>query len=140
MKSTNNAVRTGVAGAVALALGLFAAQTMAKELDEGFVINKDNFDSIKNDTFENKTIASMVPEKLEWMIKNYNTTIKLAHSKKIEMDPKYMEWSKKNVGVVKFNPADRTVSGWQAGMLFPPDTIDPKDPNAGDKIIWNLRA
>jgi hypothetical protein len=25
-------------------------------------------------------------------------------------------------------------------MLFPADKIDPKDPNAGDKIIWNLRA
>ncbi|MDP3578872.1 MAG: DUF1329 domain-containing protein, partial [Methyloversatilis sp.] len=61
------------------------------------MINKENYDSIKNDTFENKTIASMVPEKLEWMIKNYNTTIKLANSKKIEMDPKYVEWSKKNI-------------------------------------------
>jgi hypothetical protein len=39
----------------------------------------------------------MVPEKLEWMIKNYNLTIKLANSKKIEMDPKYVEWSKKNI-------------------------------------------
>ena len=61
------------------------------------MINKENFDSIKGDTFEGKTIASMVPEKLEWMIRNYNLTIKLANSKKIEMDPKYVqatkEWS-----------------------------------------------
>ena len=104
------------------------------------MINKENYESIKNDTFENKTIASMVPEKLEWMIKNYNLTIKLANSKKIEMDPKYVEWSKKNINTVKFNPADRTVSGWQAGMLFPPETIKMDDPHAGDKVIWNLRA
>jgi hypothetical protein len=133
-------LRTGVAGAVALAIGLSANQAMAKELPEGFVINKENYESIKNDTFEKKTIASMVPEKLEWMIKNYNLTIKLAHSKKIEMDPKYVEWSKKNIGTVKFNPADRTVTGWQAGMLFPAETIKMDDPHAGDKVIWNLRA
>jgi len=130
----------GLGGAVALATGLGATSAQAKALEAGFVINKDNYDSIKNDTFEGKTIASMVPEKLEWMIRNYNLTIKLANSKKIEMDPKYVEWSRKNIDTVKFNPADRTVSGWQAGMLFPADKIDPKDPNAGDKIIWNLRA
>jgi hypothetical protein len=105
----SNLARTGVAAAVALMLGAGVGQAMAKELPAGFVINKENYESIKNDTFENKTIASMVPEKLEWMIKNYNLTIKLANSKKIEMDPKYVEWSKKNIGTVKFNPADRTV-------------------------------
>ena len=130
----------GLGGAVALATGLGATAAHAKALEAGLVINKDNFDSVKGDTFEGKTIASMVPEKLEWMIRNYNLSIKLANSKKIEMDPKYVEWSRKNIDTVKFNTADRTVSGWQAGMLFPADKIDPKDPNAGDKIIWNLRA
>jgi hypothetical protein len=104
------------------------------------MITKENYDKLKADTFEGKTIASMVPEKLEWMIKNYNLTIKLAHSKKIEMDPKYVQATKEWSKDVKFNPADRTVTGWKAGMLFPADQIDPKDPNAGDKIIWNLRA
>ncbi|MDP3288198.1 MAG: hypothetical protein Q8M64_07805, partial [Methyloversatilis sp.] len=65
-----SALRTGVAGAITLAIGLGASPAFAKELAAGFVINKENYDSIKNDTFENKTIASMVPEKLEWMIKN----------------------------------------------------------------------
>ena len=55
----------GLGGAVALATGLGATSAQAKELSAGFVINKDNFDSIKGDTFEGKTIASMVPEKLE---------------------------------------------------------------------------
>jgi hypothetical protein len=32
------------------------------------------------------------------------------------------------------------VTGWQAGMLFPPETIKMDDPHAGDKVIWNLRA
>ena len=130
----------GLGGAVALATGLGATAAQAKALEAGFVINKDNYDSIKNDTFEGKTIASMVPEKLEWMIRNYNLTIKLANSKKIEMDPKYVEATRKYAKDVKFDPATRTVSGWTAGMLFPPESIKMDDPNAGDKVIWNLRA
>ena len=104
MKTTDrrSLLRAGFGGAVALAAALAAQPAMAKELEEGFVIKKDNFDSIKNDTFENKTIASMVPEKLEWMIKNYALTIKLAHSKKIEMDPKYVEANHKALHAGKY--------------------------------------
>ena len=86
MKFDNNGVdrrsvlQGGLGGAVALATGLGATSAHAKELQAGFVINKENFDSIKGDTFEGKTIGSMVPEKLEWMIKNYALTIKLANS------------------------------------------------------------
>lgn len=132
-------MRQGVV-AVAAIVGLSAQLAFAKELPEGQIIDKSNYDSIKNDTFENKTIASMVPEKLEWMIKNFGLTIKLGHSKKIEMDPKYVQATKELSKDVKFNPADRTVSGWKAGMLFPPESIKMDDPNAGDKVIWNLRA
>jgi hypothetical protein len=134
-------LRAGVAGAATVATGLASMPARAaKELPVGFIINKENYDSIKNDTFEGKTIASMTIEKMEWMIKNYNTTMKLAPSKKIEMDKKYMQATKDGAPNVQFNPADRTVSGWKAGMLFWPNQVDPKDPNAGDKLLWNLRA
>lgn len=126
--------------AFGLGLTLACGGAAAAELTEGTMITKENYDKLKADTFEGKTIASMVPEKLEWMIKNYNLTIKLAHSKKIEMDPKYVEATKKWSKDVKFNPADRTISGWKAGMPFPPETIRMDDPHAGDKVIWNLRA
>jgi hypothetical protein len=141
-KDQRKARLAGVRGNLVLGLALACAwgAPQAAELTAGTVINKANFQTIKNDTFEGHTIASMVPEKLEWMINNYNLTIKLAHSKKIEMDPKYVEATKKWSKDVKFNPADRTVSGWKAGMLFPPESIKMDDPNAGDKVIWNLRA
>ncbi len=125
---------------MACGLALAGANAPAAELAEGTVITKENYEKLKGETFEGKAIASMVPEKLEWMIKNYNLTIKLAHSKKIEMDPKYVEATKRYAKDVKFNPADRTISGWKAGMPFPPETIKMDDPNAGDKVIWNLRA
>lgn len=113
---------------------------LAGELEPGFVIDKGNYDKIKNETFEGKTIASMVPEKLEQMIKEFGLTMKIAHSKKIEMDPKYVQATKEWSKDVKFDPTTRTVSGWKAGMLFPPEAIKMDDPNAGDKVIWNLRA
>lgn len=127
----------------ALAIGLgasFVGLAQAGELQAGFVITKDNYDKIKNETFEGKTIASMVPDKLETMIKKHGLTIKLANSKKIEMDPKYVSATKDNVKSVKFDPATRTMSGWKSGMPFPPETIKLDDPTAGDKVIWNLRA
>lgn len=139
-KLDKHRARAGAAGIVGVMFMLAGQSVQAKELDAGFMITKENYESIKNDTFEGKTIASMVPEKLEWMIKNFNLTIKLGHSKKIEMDPKYVQATKEWSKDVKFNPADRTVSGWKAGMMFPPETIKMDDPHAGDKVIWNLRA
>lgn len=123
-----------------IAMGFSMGIAQAAEVAEGTVISKDNLDKIRNDTFEGKTIGSMIPEKLEYMIKSEGLTLKIAHSKKIQMDPKYVEATQKGMKNVKFNPADRTMSGWTAGMPFPPEVIKMDDPNAGDKVIWNLRA
>lgn len=61
--------------AVALmAIGLSAGIAEAAEVAEGTVISKDNLDKIRNDTFEGKTIGSMIPEKMELMIKNEGLT------------------------------------------------------------------
>lgn len=144
MKTTtkiNPSRRRFACGALLLGVGAcIAGQVQAAELQAGFVITKDNYDKIKTETFEGKTIASMVPEKLEMMIKKFGLTIKLANSKKIEMDPKYVNATKEYAKNVKFDPATRTMSGWKAGMPFPPESIKLDDPNAGDKVIWNLRA
>lgn len=131
----------GVLRSLAVCIGIGAAgQLHAGVLEAGFVIDKDNYDKIRNETFEGKTIASMVPEKLELMIRNHGLTIKLAHSKPIEMDPKYVAATREHAQNVKFDPATRTMSDWTAGMPFPPEAIKLDDPHAGDKIIWNLRA
>ena len=140
-KKMNASRRKFAQQALVLGIGVSViGQVHAGELQPGFVITKDNFDKIKTETFEGKTIASMVPEKLELMIKKFGLTIKLAHSKKIEMDPKYVNATKEYARNVKFDPATRTMSGWKAGMPFPPETIKLDDPTAGDKVIWNLRA
>ena len=124
-KKTSIAKRQGtrLASSALMMLSLTTGWATAGELEPGFVINKDNLEKIQNDTFEGKAIGSMIPEKLGWMIKNQGLTIKIAHSKKIQMDAKYVEASQKSLKSVKFNPADRTVSGWTSGMLFPPEAI-----------------
>ncbi|NMG74723.1 DUF1329 domain-containing protein [Aromatoleum diolicum] len=127
-------------GVCALAVGAGVATAQAGELQPGFVISKDNYDKIKNETFEGKTIASMVTERMEQMIRNHGLTMKIAHAKKIEMDPKYVAATRDFAKDVKFDAATRTMSGWKAGMPFPPEAIKLDDPTAGDKVIWNLRA
>lgn len=127
--------RTGsksLLGALLATLSFFAAAT---ELPPGTVIDKTNLDKVKTDTFEGKTIASMLQERVEWQIRNYNLKIKLRKYEKLALDPHIIEATKKYSSNIKFDPKTREVTGFQAGIAFP--NIDPADPFAGDKIIWN---
>lgn len=125
---------TAIALATAAVFGTFGA--FAAELPEGTVISKDNVDKIKLDTFEGKTIGSLLTDKIAYQIKNFNLKLPLVHSKPVKVDPKFTEMTKKYSAGVKFDPATREVSGWTAGLPFP--TISESDPYAGDKLIWNF--
>ena len=127
-----------VAGAIALAVS--ATGAWAVDMSPGTVISKANFDQVKDMTFEGHRVGDMIPDKMKWMIQERGLTMRIRHSAKIEMDPKYMKATEEGKGKVKFDPKTREVSGWTAGMFFDPKDIDLKDPYAGDKLIWNLRA
>lgn len=120
----------------------FPSVTVAadNELAAGTVISKGNLDQVKDKMFEGKRVGDMIPGSIEIMIRDYDLTMKIRHSEKIEMDSKYMQATLEGEGKVKFNPEDRTVSGWEAGMFFDPQKIKMDDPFAGDKVIWNLRS
>ncbi|MBL4802042.1 MAG: DUF1329 domain-containing protein [Emcibacter sp.] len=122
---------------VALSTGAMASEG---ELAVGTVISAANFDSVKDLQFEGKRVGDMIPERVEWMIRERNLTMKIRHSAPIEMDEKYMQATQDGKGKVKFDPKTREVSGWTAGMFFDPQDIDINDPYAGDKVIWNLRG
>jgi len=109
-------------------------------LAAGTVISAANFDAVKDKMFEGKRIGDMIPEKLELMIRKHGLTMKIRHSEPIEMDPKYMKATQEGKGHVTFDPATREAHGWKAGMFFDPQDIHVGDPNAGDKLIWNLRG
>jgi hypothetical protein len=124
-----------IAFAVSLCLGAMAGVSAA-ELPEGTVIEKGSIDKLKGDTFEGKTIASLLTEKVEWQIRNWNLKITLSHAKPVEVDRRLTEATKKYASQVKFDPKSREVSGWVAGVPFP--DVSQNDPNAGDKLIWNF--
>ncbi|MBI5921003.1 MAG: DUF1329 domain-containing protein [Betaproteobacteria bacterium] len=121
-----------------LALATTAAFQFAEaaELKPGDVINAANLDKVKNDTFEGHSIASLVTEKMEFMIKNYKLTIKLRHSEEIPANQRDVEATRKYAGEVKFDPQTNEVMGYKAGLPFP--NIGMEDPKAGYKLLYNF--
>jgi uncharacterized protein DUF1329 len=122
-------------GIIGLMLVLMTPSAWADELKEGTVIKAENIDKMRAQKFEGKTIASMLPEKIEWMIRNHGLTITLRNSKPHPVDPRWIEATKKYSGEVKFDPETRNVTGYKAGLAFPNITDD--DPHKAAKLIWN---
>ena len=121
---------------VALATAaVFQSAEAAEELKPGYVINATNLDKAKNDTFEGHTLASLITDKMEFMIKNYNLSIKLRHSEEIPGSMVDIENTRKYASGVKFDPNTNEVTGYKAGLPFP--NIDMRDPKAGYKAIYN---
>lgn len=133
MKKSEFKVLINALFVVLLILGKAA---ISAELPDGTVISKENLDGIVNDTFEGHTIASLLTEKMEWQIRNTGLKLPLSHSPEPVLDPKYIEATKADSGQVKYDPQAREVSGYVAGMPFP--SIVESDPNAGEKIMWNV--
>jgi hypothetical protein len=120
---------------VALSIAGACQVAWSAELPEGTVISAANIDKVKNDTFEGKTIGSMLTEKMEWRIRNDGWKLPIYHSKPIVLNQKWIKASQANIGRAKINPETRQVEGWEAGEPFP--NIDMADPQAAEKVIWN---
>jgi len=110
-----------------------AAPSIASELEPGTVIEKANLDQVKSNTFEGHTIESLLTEKIEWQIRNWNLKIPLGHAKPSELDPRYIEATKKYASRVKFDPQTREVTGWVAGLPFP--EVSESDPYAFGEFV-----
>ena len=119
-----------------LCLGvLMAHAALSAELPAGTIITKANLERIKGDTFEGKTIASLLTAAVEWQIKNWGLQIKLRHSKPLPLDPRFIKATKKYAGTTKFDPKTRECTGYMAGLPFPDVSMD--DPYAAEKLVWN---
>lgn len=127
---------SGPAWLVALAFVL-SGPALAAPLPEGFVIDAGNIDRALNQTFEGKTIRSMIYERLEWQVRNHGLKIRLRRSEVVPLDPRYLAATARNrtSGKIKYDPQARKVTGWEAGIPFP--DIDVTDPYAANKLIWN---
>jgi hypothetical protein len=114
---------------------MLTANIALAEVKEGTVLSAANIDALYEDTFEGHKIKDLLTEKIEWRIRESGFEMPLVHSKKVVMDPKWIERSNANATTVKFNEQTRQVEGWQGGMPFP--NIDENDPRAAEKIVWN---
>lgn len=129
------AKRKTLTALLSLTLGLAMPLAFAADVPEGTVISAANLDKIKNDTFEGKTIGSMLSEKMEWRIRNNGWKLPIYHTKEIPLDPKWVKASQANVGRAKINPQTHEIEGWEAGEPFP--NVQASDPQAAEKLVWN---
>jgi hypothetical protein len=120
---------------VSACLLVVSASAAAGELPNGTVLSKANLDQVKNDTFMGHTISSLLTDRMEWEIRNYNRKIVLANLPEPTVDPKWTEATREDSGNVKYDPKTREITGYKAGLPFA--TISESDPDAGEKIMWN---
>lgn len=107
----------------------------AAELTPGTVITAANMDQHLADTFEGTTMSDLLTEKVQQLIRTEGLTIRLKASEPIELGRDYLAATEANRGKATYNPDTRMVEGWVAGVPFP--DIDPNDPYAADKLMWN---
>ncbi|PCJ56670.1 MAG: outer membrane lipoprotein-sorting protein [Rhodospirillaceae bacterium] len=122
-----------------LAIIFFAvvsAPAFSEEVAEGTVIDAANLNKLSSQTFEGETIASLLPKTIQAWIRERGLKIELVHTTPYPKDPKLMAWTEKNRTAVKLNSKTKKVQGWQAGIPFP--DIDPDDPDAAIKIVYNM--
>jgi Protein of unknown function (DUF1329) len=65
----------------------------------------------------------------------HGMTIKVEPTERIDWPQPYTEATEKYSGQVRLTPDHRTLDGYVAGQPFP--IIDPNDPQAAQKVMWN---
>jgi len=66
----------------------------------------------------------------------HGMTMKIVPSQRVDWPPPYKDATQKYSGQVRLTDDHRSLLGYVAGQPFP--LIDPNDPYAGTKIVWNL--
>lgn len=87
-------------------------------------------------TFANHRLNNFVPAPIAWQIRTYGLNLYLKETEPHPVDPRWREATHKYSDSVCLDPETHALSSWTAGVPFP--DIDPADPHAGTKVIWNL--
>jgi hypothetical protein len=109
-----------IAGTLSLTVGTWAVA----DVESGDVITKDNMAKAEN----------LIIPTVKWYLEN-GMKIKVTPYKKVELPRLYREATEKYSGQVKLSPDGREIFNYVAGLPFP--NIDPNDPLAGAKVMWN---
>lgn len=121
---------------VAMGLAGVEAGECGGEVCPGTMVDATNIDKLKGEKFEGRVLGEMIPDRLEWQIRQYGMAIKLANARAYAPDPRFQAATERYAKDVKFDPATGDMTDWVAGAPFP--DIDVADPSAGIKVIWNL--
>jgi hypothetical protein len=126
--------------AAVTALTLGSISVSAQDLTEGTEINAGNWEQMKAQTYEGKTIESMVPDSIQKAVREYGLKITLRHSEPMTYANHIMEATAKYSPMVKYDPASRMVDGWVAGIPFPDNKMIEAAPPAqgGDMVLYNV--
>ena len=126
--------------AAATALTLGSISVSAQDLTEGTEINAGNWEQMKAQTYEGKTIESMVPDSIQKAVREYGLKITLRHSEPLTYANHIMEATAKHSSQVKYDPTTRMVDGWVAGIPLPDikTVIEAAPPEqGGDMVLYN---
>jgi hypothetical protein len=137
MNSKGKALRLG-AGLATVALAV-STRLSAADLAEGTEINAGNWEQMAGQTYEGKTIESMVPEAIQKAVREYGLKITLRHSEPATLVSHIREATAQYSPQVKYDPATRKVTGWVAGTPFPDAAAIESAPpeQGGDMVLYN---
>lgn len=100
----------------------------APGVKEGVVIDKNNADQFK----------SVLTPRIYDQIKAGNTTINIGKQLSASAPAAYVAASKKSEASTKVEFGKGKITGYQGGLPFPYEP-SASDPNAGEKLAWNVR-
>jgi len=117
-------------GRIAIAPALLAVLALAAPVSAAEPKPGDKFDASNVDQ-----IRDMISPGVEWCVK-HGMPITVVAPQSIEWPPEYKEATEKYSGQVKLSADSRKLENYVAGQPFP--KIDPNDPQAAAKIMWNF--
>lgn len=135
MSTTRTALRA-TAGLATAALAV-STRLWAADLAEGTEINAANWEQMRAQTYEGKTIESMVPEAIQKAVREYGLKITLRHSEPATIVSDIRDATAKYASQVNYDPATRKVTGWVAGVPFPDAAkIEAAPPEQGGDMVF----
>lgn len=129
-------VRLIMAAPFILVLLAEAPTGSAADVPEGTMLNKENLSTLAEQTFAGHAIGEMLADRIKWQIESQGLELRLVPTKPYPVDPRFAAATERYAGEVTFDPETKRISGWKAGLAFP--HVDPRDPDAATKIIWNV--
>ena len=106
------------------AMGLSAPSWVAADVNPGDTVTKDNMAEAED---------LLIPG-IKWFVEN-GMPIQVGEYKKVNLPKLYAEATEKYSGQVQLSADGHEMLNYVAGVPFP--NIDPNDPMAGSKIMWN---